>query len=60
MAKNTHTITLNLDFNVERGKLQEIGNMLNKTVGQGLKGGSATGYFNSIKNEATGAIKDFQ
>ena len=57
MAKNTHTITLNLDFNVERGKLQEIGNMLNKTVGQGLKGGSATGYFNSIKNEATGAIK---
>lgn len=48
MAKN-EKITLTLDFNVERAKLQEVGNLLGKDVEKGLRGTRTIEYFNSIK-----------
>lgn len=46
-------ITLTLDFNVEKGKLQEVSNLLNKDVEKGFKGGKSLGYFNTLKTALT-------
>lgn len=48
MAANTHKITLNLDFNVEKTKLQEISSLINKDLGKGMSSGKGGSYFNNI------------
>ncbi len=56
MAKN-EKITLTLDFNVERAKLQEVGNLLGRDVEKGLRGTKTIEYFNSIKTAVTDVTK---
>lgn len=56
MAKQ-EKITLTLDFDVERAKLQGIGDMLSKDLSKGLKGDKTTQYFNSAKEAATDLLK---
>ena len=52
MAKQDRKITLTLDFDVERSKLQTIGNSLGKELSKGLQGDKANQYFNSAKESA--------
>ena len=56
MAKN-EKITLTLDFNVERAKLQEVGSVLGKDMEKGLRGTKTLEYFNSIKTAVNDVTK---
>lgn len=55
MAAKQEKFTLTLDFNVERGKLQEISNMLGKDLGKGLHGSKTQEYFSDLKR----SVNDF-
>ncbi len=49
MAARKEKITLTLDFNVERGKIKEIGELLNKDLEKGLRGTKTQDYFQDLK-----------
>lgn len=57
MAKN-QKITLTLDFEVEKGKLQEVSNLISKDLGKGLKGNRANDYFSNLKSSVANASKE--
>lgn len=58
MAAKTNKITLNLDFNVEKTKLQEIASLLNKDLGKGMSSGKGGSYFNNIAASISQASKE--
>ena len=47
-SSKEHRLTLNLDFNTDKAKLQEIGNAINKITDKSLTGGKAVEYLNNI------------
>ena len=47
-SRKTPTFTLNLDFNVEKTKLQEISNLLDKNLTKSLTSGKGESYINNI------------
>ncbi len=49
MAKNQEKITLTIDFNIERSKLQELSKILNVDIGGKLKGNTALSYFETAR-----------
>lgn len=49
-GKTTHKITLGLDFNVEKAKLQEISTLIDKSLGKGMTSGKGGSYFNNISS----------
>ena len=57
MAKQ-EKFTLTLDFEVEKAKLREVGNILGKDMEKGLRGTKTLEYFNSIKNAISNVSKD--
>ena len=57
MAKQ-EKFTLTLDFEVEKAKLREVGNILGKDMEKGLRGTKTLEYFNSIKNAISDVSKD--
>lgn len=57
MAKQ-EKFTLTLDFEVEKAKLKEVGNILGKDMEKGLRGTKTLEYFNSIKNAISDVSKD--
>ena len=56
--RNTQTITLNLDFNVEKAKITEISNLLDKNLSKGLKSGKGDSYFNNISTSVAQATRE--
>ena len=50
MAKNQEKVTLTIDFNIERSKLQELSKILNVDVGSKLKGNTALAYFDTARS----------
>ena len=58
MAANNRKITLTLDFNVEKTKLQEISSLINKDLGKGLSSGKGGSYFNNITHSVVQATKE--
>ena len=57
MAAKQDRITLTLDFNVEKAKLQELSNLLNKDIGKGFNGSKSLDYFNGMKNSINDVYK---
>ena len=57
-SKNSPTITLNLDFNVEKAKIQEISTLLDKNLSKGLKSGKGDSYFNNISTAVNQATRE--
>lgn len=49
MAKRETTVTLTLDFDVEKQKLQGIGELLNKNIDKNLHSEKTLEYFNTVK-----------
>lgn len=47
-SRKTPTFTLNLDFNVEKTKLQEISSLLDKNLSKSLTSGKGESYLNNI------------
>jgi TP901 family phage tail tape measure protein len=58
MAAKNHNITLNLDFNVEKSKLQEISSLINKDLGKGIASGKGESYFNNISSSISQVTKE--
>lgn len=56
MAKRETTLTLTLDFDVEKQKLQGIGELLNKNIDKNLHSEKTLEYFNTVKK----SISDLQ
>lgn len=52
-SRKTPTFTLNLDFNVEKSKLQEIGNILDKNLTKSFTSGKGESYINNITQAFT-------
>lgn len=49
MANKQEKITLTIDFNIERSKLQELSKILNVDIGGKLKGNTALSYFETAR-----------
>ena len=58
MAAKNHKITLDLDFNVEKTKLQEISTLINKDLGKGMSSGKGGSYFNNISASVNQVYKE--
>ena len=56
--RKTPTITLNLDFNVEKAKIQEISSLLDKNLAKGLKSGKGDSYFNNISTSVAQVTRE--
>lgn len=58
MAARNNKITLNLDFNVERAKLQEIGNIISKETSKAFDSSKGNKYYANIENAIRSATKE--
>ena len=58
MAARNNKITLNLDFNVEKSKLQEIGSIINKETSKAFNSSKGSKYYENIENAIKSATKE--
>ncbi len=57
MARRETTLTLTLDFEVEKQKLQEVGNLLGRSVEKNLHGEKTLEYFTNLKQAINDVVK---
>lgn len=57
-GKYQQTFTLNLDFNVEKAKINEIGALLDKNLGKKMGSGKGDSYLQNIATTASTAAKE--
>ena len=57
-GKYQQTFTLNLDFNVEKAKINEIGALLDKNLGKKMGSGKGDSYLQNIATAASTASKE--
>ena len=58
MAARNNKITLNLDFNVEKAKLQEIGNIISRETSKAFDSSKGNKYYANIESAIRSATKE--
>lgn len=57
MAARERTVTLNLDFKIDKQKLKDVGDILEKDLSKNLSGEKAVQYANNLKSAFSDAFK---